>query len=81
PLYSPDLNLIKHYWRMMKDNLRKLYPEAFDLRKNNTDIRTFKEKLQAAWDAIPQSKIKALIESLPQRLEAVIRAHGWYTRY
>lgn len=81
PPYSPDLNPIEHVWRMMKDNLRRLYPEAFDLRRNELDIRVFKEKLTAAWEAIPQEKIRALIESLPQRLRAVIRAQGWYTRY
>ncbi|KZL83806.1 transposase [Colletotrichum incanum] len=81
PPYSPDLNPIEHCWRMMKSNLRKLYPEAFHLKKNEIDIGIFKEKIKAAWEAIPQEKIRALIKSLPQRLAAVIRARGWYTRY
>ncbi|WQF90572.1 Putative transposase, Tc1, ribonuclease H superfamily [Colletotrichum destructivum] len=79
PPCSPDLNPIEHVWKLMKDNLRRLYPEPFNYGRNELDTSKFKEQLTAAWEAFPQESIRSLIQSLPRRLEAVIRAQGWYT--
>ena len=37
--------------------------------------------LRAVWAAIPQDLIRRLVESLPRRLAAVVRARGYYTLY
>jgi hypothetical protein len=37
--------------------------------------------LRECWRRIPASLIQRLIESMPGRLDACRRAHGWQTKY
>ena len=81
PPYSPDLNPIENAWKLLKHQICKRNPELGDLPKNNSS----KEKLiQAAiieWDAIADGILDILSISMTRRLEAVIAADGWYTKY
>lgn len=81
PPHSPDLNPIEHVWKALKDILIQRYPSISDLTNCEADIAKMKGWLQEAWRAIPQDLIRRLIESLPRRLRAVIRARGYYTKY
>ena len=44
-------------------------------------IAQLKAVLPTAWERIPQEKFDRLIESMPRRVQAVIDADGWYTKY
>jgi transposase len=81
PPYSPDLNPIEHVWAALKRNLQRMFPDLWELKRNELNIEDFKEKLRAAWWAIDQALIDRLIDSLPRRLAAVKKARGWYTKY
>jgi hypothetical protein len=81
PPHSPDLNPIEHVWKALKEILIKNYPQIRDLKNNKEDRAKLTVWLKEAWWAIPQEKIRKLIESLPRRLRAVIRARGYYTKY
>jgi len=81
PKNSPDLNPIEHVWAILKRTLRQLFPQIRQLRNNIADMIEFKRCIQIAWNSIPQDQIAALIASIPRRLQAVIQARGWYTRY
>ena len=81
PPYSPDLNPIEHVWRVLKAKIRSLYPQLPSLMDNEADRAVFIDCVTTAWRAINQDQIRGLLISLPRRLRAVIRAHGWYTRY
>lgn len=74
PARSPDLNPIEHVWDMVGKRLRARIPVPANL-----------EQLTAAaieeWEAIPQDDIQHLIEGMPRRMQAVIRARGGNTRY
>lgn len=81
PPHSPDLNPIEHIWRFLKDKLVSLFPELRDLDNNEASRAQLRAALQVAWREIPQDLIRRLIDSIPRRLQAVIRARGYYTKY
>lgn len=74
PARSPDMNPIEHVWDMLKRRIRSSPnpPET---------LSQLKTALLAAWEEIPQVDIKNIIKSMPDRMEAVIRARGGNTRY
>ena len=39
------------------------------------------ERVEEEWEAIPASVCRDLVESMPRRVAAVIRAKGGYTKY
>ena len=74
PAQSPDLNPIEHLWYYLKTQLAA-YPET------PKGIHELWERAQEEWKKIPVEKVQVLIESMPRRMEAVIKAKGGYTKY
>ena len=81
PPYSPDLNPIEHMWWALKKLVHKLHPELITLGKSDEDIDLLCNALKEAWRKIPNDLILKLINSMPDRMEAVRRARGWQTKY
>lgn len=81
PPNSPDLSPIENVWAILKRQLRSMFPNLRDLKRNQVSIEEFERCVQLAWAAIPQEKIRKCIDSLDKRLHACIRARGWYTKY
>lgn len=72
PAQSPDLNPIEHVWAYIGQKLEKRV------------IKTRSELVAVLvdiWNSIPASYVKKLYESIPKRLEAVIRAEGGHIPY
>jgi hypothetical protein len=81
PPYSPDLNPIEHIWWALKHAVYEVCPDIDEI-KGKEDIKNaLREALLKAWDLIPTSRIRACLESMPERIQAVIEAHGWHTKY
>jgi hypothetical protein len=84
PPYSPDLNLIEHVWKWMKDWIQEHYlvehwnPERFKSRAGQARLRGI---IQEAWDAVPQEYLDSLYSSWYRRCQAVIDAEGGPTKY
>ena len=75
PAFSPDLNPIEMVWNWMKDWIQERYSD---------DLHTYDQlraAIIAAWDAVPQSYLLELLESMPARCQAVIQANGSHTMY
>ncbi|CAF4872576.1 unnamed protein product [Pieris macdunnoughi] len=74
PSISPDLNPIEHIWDLLDRRIRKrpIAPQT---------LQQLTEALIEEWERIPQEDIRRIIRSMPRRCQAVIRAHGGYTRY
>lgn len=74
PACSPDLNPIEHLWDQLQRGIRRrpALPETLQ------DLRAV---LYEEFEAIPQNSLTHLIDSLPRRLNDVIRARGGHTRY
>jgi transposase len=74
PSQSPDLNPIEHLWNHVKRKLGEYEEPA-------TSVNELWERFQDEWDGIEPSVCQNLIESMPRRIEAVLRAKGGYTKY
>ena len=81
PAYSPDLNPIEHLWWVLKRRMFKLYPQYTNYSKAQEEWDGFCKALKECWRSIPGKLIKRLIMSMPRRLGAVKKAHGWQTKY
>ena len=67
PAQSPDMNIIEHVWGRMKEEAWKTKPKNLD---------ELWEACKTAFFAIPDDFINKLYESLPNRMDAVLQAHG-----
>jgi hypothetical protein len=57
------------------------YPNLFEDDKTEEAYQALYNALNEGWDQIKQSLIDGLIKSMESRVNAVIAAKGWYTRY
>ena len=74
PAQSPDLNPIEHLWNHLKRQLNgsECQPKG---------MHELWERVETEWNKIPQEVCEGLVESMPQRIEEVLKAKGGYTRY
>jgi uncharacterized protein YukE len=82
PLYSPDLNPIEHAWAKLKEMIYQLDPDIENYQGSIGDLKDrFNDLIECAWEGLGQEYFDKLIESMPRRIQAVIEAKGWYTKY
>jgi len=74
PAQSPDLNPIEHLWDHVK---RKL--GAYEIAPKG--ILELWERVEEEWNKIEAEVCQNLIESMPRRVAAVLKAKGGYTKY
>ena len=74
PAQSPDLNPIEHLWSHLKRQL-----SAYETPP--AGIHALWERVQVEWEKIPPEVCVGLIESMPRRIQAVIKAKGGNTKY
>lgn len=79
PAFSPDLNPIEAIWNKMKDYIELRYPDLYGGKQLSYD--QLRIAVREAWDSIPASYLVELIESMPNRCQAVIDADGGHTKY
>ncbi|VVT43788.1 uncharacterized protein SAPINGB_P000146 [Magnusiomyces paraingens] len=81
PPYSPDLNPIENIWKLLKEEICKRLPELSLLPQNNQSLNKLGEAAVEVWEDFHQDLINKLVLSMPRRLQAVVDANGWYTKY
>lgn len=74
PPNSPDLNPIEHVWYLIKGIIQKMNPRP-------TTLPSLKDAIKKAWDEYDLDTMNRLVESMPDRITAVIKAHGGNTKY
>ena len=74
PAQSPDMNPIEHLWDRMKRRLSgyNTIPSS---------MHELWERVEAEWNSITVEECLKLIDSMPSRVEAVLKANGGYTKY
>ncbi|GFU39943.1 transposable element Tcb2 transposase [Trichonephila clavipes] len=72
PPQSPDLNVIENLWSHLERAVQK---------HQITSKEQLKSVLQEEWLNIAPETTRHLVESMPRRLEAVISAKGYATKY
>ena len=72
PPQSPDLSYIEHLW----DWVDRHIPLS-----QKKPVSSFRNAIFETWNQIPQELIDNLIESIPRRLEEVIKSNGGSTKY
>ena len=71
---SPDINPIEHLWQ----HIKRWLGEYSTMPKGVWEIW---ERVAEVWNEIPPEVCQNLIESMPRRVEAVIKAKGGHTKY
>lgn len=74
PPQSPDLNPIENLWKQLKDAVQKRSATI----KTAADL---KNALVEAWNDIEKDSWNVLIDSMPERIDAVLKAKGGSTRW
>ena len=74
PAQSPDLNPIEHLWNHLKRRLAG-YETA------PSGMLELWERVEKDWYKIGAEVCQNLIESMPRRVAAVLKANGGYTKY
>ena len=72
PPQSPDLNPIEHLWDELDRRVEK---------KFRNSLVQFRERVFKLWEEIPKCTLEKLVDSMSDRLKAVIQAKGMHTRY
>ncbi len=74
PGQSPDLNPIEHLWDELERRIRAK-------QNHPKNLRELEVLLQECWSEISREVYQKLVTSMVHRIEAVIKARGYPTRY
>ncbi len=74
PPQSPDLNLIEHLWDVVEREIH-----IMDLQPTN--LQQLDDAIMSIWTKISEECFQHLVESMPRRIKAVLKAKGSPTRY
>ena len=74
PAQSPDLNPIEHLWEHFKCQLQQYESPP-------KGVHELWERVEKEWNKISPEVCQNLIESMPRRIQAVIKAKGGHTKY
>ena len=82
PPNSPDMNPIENLWAHLKRELHLRYPDTMLFKGSPETIKaTLRQRLNVVWQDIGRDVLRTLVESMPQRVHALLEAKGWYTKY
>lgn len=79
PSKAPDMNPIENVWAEMERKL--MHRQCRDRHELWMNVLQVFEDLTTDMDNEPTDYVKKLIESMPRRMEAVIRRDGGWTKY
>lgn len=81
PPNSPDLNPIENCWTLMKRNFHRRWSALRASGKRNIPRSELCLLLKESWESIDALYLLSLVESMPRRVEAVLKAKGGHVKY
>ena len=82
PPNSPDLNPIENLWAILKAELYRQYPDTMYLQGSGKAVREeFRNRVNKIWWSIGEEVLNRLIDSMSRRIQAVLKAKGWYMEF
>lgn len=65
----------------MKAEIYRLYPELDKAPDTAETLQTLTQAAIEAWHVINDRILRNLCDTMPHRVQAILRADGWYTDY
>ena len=81
PPYSPNLNPIENLWALLKAAIWEKYPDLEFCIKTDANLRRLIQAAQDVWSELKDELLCKLSDTMPKRVQAVLDAEGWYTKY
>ncbi len=74
PPQSPDLNLIEHLWDVVEREIHIMDVQP-------TNLLQLRDAIMSIWTKISEKCFQHLVESMPLRIKAVLKAKAGQTQY
>ncbi|CCE33282.1 uncharacterized protein CPUR_07206 [Claviceps purpurea 20.1] len=81
PPHSPDLNHIENLWSCLKQQIIKRDSNMAHMKKSQAALDDLGKNATNVWDELDMTLVNDLIDSVADRLQAVIHSTSWYTKY
>ncbi|CCE26748.1 uncharacterized protein CPUR_00217 [Claviceps purpurea 20.1] len=81
PSYNPDLNHIENFWSCLKKQIFKRDSNMAHMKKSQAALDDLEKNATNVWDELEMTLVNDLVDSVLDRLQAVIDFKGWYTKY
>ncbi len=76
PQQSPDLNPIEHLWDVVEREIH-----IMDVQPTLSNLQQLRNAIMSIWTKISEECFQHLVESMPRRIKAVLKAKGGPTQY
>lgn len=80
PPYSPDLNPIENLWFLLKEAILKRCLELLTT-TGEEGLQLLIQTAKDAWEDLYDELLNKLSDTMCHRVQAVLDAEGWYTKY
>ena len=81
PPYSSNLNPIENLWALLKAEMYRLFPELVGMANTDATLHFFINCAIRTWDLLGEQLLNRLIDTMTHRVDAILKAEGWYTKY
>jgi hypothetical protein len=59
----------------------KRYPELLGMQNNAQTLERLIQCAITTWDTFEEDIMNRVLDTMPHRVDAVLKANGWYTKY